>query len=189
MSVGTVQPHHGKIRTWTLPTILGIVLGVVGSMGVVELRPQVAVVPQCAPLKNGQPFSIPFRISNTGYFGFEVVTVHCYFHKMSGMATTQPLKVNVTRGTLHDKTWDNQHLDRGEGKTLTCEIQQLPPIVPTEADMTVVVDYKATWYPTSRGYFRFIGAPGDNWQWLAQPSRDIQKDVDNAVDDAIKNKQ
>lgn len=180
----TTQPHHVKIRTWTLPTVLGLTLGVVGSVGVVELRPQMAVVPQCDPLKKGQPFSIPFRITNVGYFSFKVVTAHCYFHAMFG-TTLQGGKIDMKRGTLHDKTWDNLFLGRGESKTLTCEIQQLPPIVPSQADIAVVIDYNATVYPTARSYFRFIGASGDNWQWLAQPSREIQKDADRQVDEAI----
>jgi hypothetical protein len=84
MRTEAMQPHQGKIRAWTLPTILGLAMGVVGSIGVVELRPQITVLPQCA-LKSGPPFSIPFRISNTGYFAFTVVAAHCYIHKFSGI--------------------------------------------------------------------------------------------------------
>ena len=184
MPHGTTSPHRGKIRTWTPPTVLGLILGVLGSMGVVELRPQMAVVPQCEPLKKGLPFSIPFKITNIGYFSFKVVTAHCYFHTMFGI-TPQGAKIDMKRGTLHDNTWDNLFLERGESKTFTCEIQQLPPIVPSQADIAIVIDYNAAVYPTARSYFRFVGASGDNWQWLAQPSREIQKDADKWVDEAI----
>ena len=179
-----MQPHQGKIRAWTLPTILGLAMGVVGSIGVVELRPQITVLPQCA-LKSGPPFSIPFRISNTGYFAFTVVAAHCYIRKFSGMVidSSTMLLDYMDPITVEDTTWDNRHLGHAEGQTLSCEIEG-ERIRLTETDITVVIDYKATMYPASRAYFRFIGS-GENWQWSALPSQDIQKLADKSVEEAI----
>src|SRR5690242_8286284 len=122
MRPATKQPR-GKIPIWTLPNILSLLIGIVGTAGIVELRPQMAVVPQCEPLKKGQPFSIPFKISNTGYFSFDVSSVHCYFAKMEGKAIDQNLVVHLERATLHDKAWDHRRLERAEGQTLMCEVQ------------------------------------------------------------------
>ena len=156
-------------------------------MGVVEIRPQVTVLPQCAPLKSGQVVSIPFRISNIGYFPLTVVTAHCYIHNLSGMTVNTSTLLRVdTETTVHDKSWDNRHLARAEGQTLMCEIQEREVIMPTDADITVVVDYKATIYPISRSYFRFIGVSSDNWQWLAQPSQDIQRQADKGIKEQTK---
>jgi len=79
-------------------------MGVVGSIGVVELRPQITVLPQCA-LKSGPPFSIPFRISNTGYFAFTVVAAHCYIHKFSGIVidSSTTTLVDMDPYTVEDK--------------------------------------------------------------------------------------
>lgn len=183
----TEQPHHRRIRTWAPPTILGLLIGIAVSIGVVKIRPQVTVLPQCTPLRSGQVVSIPFRISNIGYFPFTVVTAHCYIHNLSGMTVnTSTLLTIDTEATVHDKSWDNRHLGRGEGRTLICETKEPEVIMPTDADITVVVDYKASIYPTSRGYFRFIGASGDNWQWLAQPSQGIQRQADKGIEEQTK---
>jgi hypothetical protein len=79
-------------------------MGVVGSKGVAKLRPQIIVLPRCA-LKSGPPFSIPFRISNTGYFAFTVVAAHCYIHKFSGIVidSSTTTLVDMDPYTVEDK--------------------------------------------------------------------------------------
>jgi hypothetical protein len=51
--------------------ILGAVLAVLGALRIVSLRPQITVTPQ-EPLTSGDVFSVPFRITNTGYLSFYV---------------------------------------------------------------------------------------------------------------------
>jgi hypothetical protein len=176
-------PQLVKIRTWTLPAILGIALGVVGALGVVELRPQLSVAPQ-EPIDKSQPFSVPFRIDNIGYLSFYVDRVFCYLNSVKSA------HIKIDKGTLHDPTWNRFGLDRGEPKTIICNLQnQINPLgVPSAADIAIVIDYRPSeQFPKSfRRYFRFTGAYVDNWQWLAQPSSSIQADADKEIEDHMR---
>jgi AraC-like DNA-binding protein len=176
-------PQHAKIRTWTLPTILGIIIGIVGALGVVELRPQISVSPQ-EPIEKLQPFSVPFRIDNTGYLSFYVDRVFCYLNSV------EVEHVSIQKGTLHDPSWNRFDLDRGDPKTIICNLQnQINPLgLPKAADIAIVIDYRPSeHFPKSfRKYFRFTGAYVDNWQWLAQPSSPIQADADKEIEEHMK---
>jgi hypothetical protein len=176
-------PHHaGKIRSWTLPTVLGIILGVVGSLGVIELRPQMGVIPQ-DPLTKSQPFSVPFRIDNVGYFSFPVDHVFAYIHRVKASHIT------IDQGTYHEPSWNRFDLDRGEGKTVIVKLINFASNeVPSEADIALIVDYRPfRFFPASfRRYFRFVGAYGDNWQWLKEPSADIQAVADRQIEDHMR---
>ncbi len=183
MSAETSPHPHGKARTWTLPTILGLILGALGLLGLVELRPQMTVSPQ-EPLNKSQPFSVPFRISNTGYFSFHVFLVVCYIHEVEFPGTTGP--ITFSGSTVHQGGWEGGTLERGDSQTVICNLANA---IPKKADIAIVIDYAALFIPDvlkSRRYFRFVGAFGDNWQWLPQPSGDIQAQADESVDDFIK---
>jgi hypothetical protein len=166
-----------KTRTWTLRTILGTVLAVLGAMGIVELRPQVTVSPQ-EPIEKSQPFFVPFRILNSGYLAFHVDHVFGYASKVKAG------NISITDGTFHNPDWNNFDLDRGEPKEIIPELIRASNF-PSSADITIVVDIRPfRWFPwSSRRYFRFIGAYVDNWQWLAEPSQAIQADADRAIED------
>ena len=175
-----------KTRSWTVSTVLGLALGtvglVVGVVELVELRPQISVAPQEA-IEKSQPFSVPFRIDNTGYFSLNVEHVFCYLHRMESE------HVSVYRGTLHDPSWNRFEIDRGHSKTIICNLQdQIKPLgLPKAADIAIVVDYHPFGFPKSfRKYFRFVGAYVDNWQWLQQPPEAIQKEADFAIADHMK---
>ena len=172
-----------KSRTWTLPTVLGLIIGIVGAVGIIELRPQISVVPQEA-IEKSQPFSVPFRIDNTGYLSFYVDRVFCYLNSVEGE------RVKVSRGTLHDPSWNRFELDRGEPKAIMCNLQdQIKPLgLPKTADIAIVVDYRPSQhFPKSyRKYFRFTGAYVDSWQWLAQPSAPIQAEADRQIEEHMR---
>jgi hypothetical protein len=170
-----------KTRTWTTPTILGIVLAVVGIVvGAIALRPQIAVLPQ-EPLDASQPFSVPFRIENTGNSSWWLQRIFCYYHKV------QVDGINVQKGTSHSGGWNHHMIERSEAETIRCNLAQAP-LMPATADIAIVVDYrpwqKFPWI--FRRIFRFKGEYVNNWQWLAQPSEEIQKDASSAVDDHMK---
>jgi hypothetical protein len=179
--------QHGKPRTWTLPTILGIAIGIVGALGVIELRPQLSVAPLEA-IEKTQPFSIPFRIDNSGYLSLYVDHVFCYLHKVR--ASDPRLIVSIDKGTFHDPTWNRFELDRAESKTIICNLaNQIKPLaIPSDADITIVIDYRPfKQFPHSfRRYFRFTVGYVDNWQWLAQPSGPIQTDADRQIEDHMR---
>jgi hypothetical protein len=133
------------------------------------------------PMEKSQPFSIPFRIDNSGYFSFYVDHVFCYLNSVKGEHVT------VSKGTLHDPSWNRFDLERGEPKTVICNLQdQIKPLgLPKAADIAIVVDYRPfQHFPRSfRRYARFTGAYVDNWQWLGQPSGPIQADADKEIEE------
>jgi hypothetical protein len=156
------------------------VLGILGALGAVELRPQLSVSPQEA-IEKSQPFSVPFRIQNSGYLSFHVDQVVFYAAEI----TTRSLSIHDSGFASAD--WRDFDLDRGEQKTVVPKLVHAPTM-PSSADITAVVDIRPfKWFPlASRRYFRFIGAYVDNWQWLAQPSRPIQRDADRAVEEYVR---
>ena len=169
-----------KTRTWKLSTVLSLILGALGAVGIIELRPQVTVLPQ-ESIEKSQPFSVPFRIDNSGYLSFHVDHVFGYGHKIKVGGMT------IEQGTLHQPDWNNFELGRGESKTIITNWVHAP-IVPSAADVAIVVDVRPfRWFPWSfRRYFRFTGAYVDNWQWLAQPPGPIQKDADRQIEDHMR---
>ena len=70
------ESHTGKKHNWSTPTVLGLLLGVLGLVGLIELRPQIEVSP-LEELRKEDAFSIPFRIHNTGYISIHIQQVTC----------------------------------------------------------------------------------------------------------------
>lgn len=152
-------------------------------MGVIELRPQMLVSPQ-EPIEKGQPFSVPFRLDNTGYLSFYVADVFCY---------TQELSVgglHIHANSSHNSDFDNVVLDRAEGGTVTCSYTYRGPISPdTVADMAIIIDYKpfrAFPFGTFRKYFRFTGRYVDNWQWTRKPSAEIEAEANEQIEEHLR---
>jgi hypothetical protein len=176
---GKENKQPGRTRNWTLPTILGIALGILGAVGIVELLPQMYVSPQ-EPTEKSNPFSIPFRLANSGYLSFHVVTIHVYINRIVFMGT------NTIGGSVgHLAECDNFSLGRGESQSLIVNLMRGLPTPPSEADIVIVVDYDTILLPKSRRYFRFVGAYVDNWQWLSMHSKEIESEVDRLVNDSI----
>jgi hypothetical protein len=162
MLPGKARAKNRKNKLWTVPTVLGLVLGVLGAVGIIELRPQVMMSP-LEQIDKSQPFSAPFRITNTGYFSFHVDRVVC-----------NDLKVQIERFAVEDSAFlmsDNFDLERGVSRTVFCRIATVGPGVSvTAADIAISVDISPfAWFPSHRRQFHFIGTRGDNWQWLEQP--------------------
>ena len=82
---------------------------------------------------------------------------------------------------------DSFTLNAGESKTILCSFLEAPT-PPNEADMIVVVDYRVggnlLW--PARKLFRFTGAYIDNWQWLPEPSGDIEGEANSAIDNLLR---
>ena len=169
-----------KARIWSIPTVLSLILGVLGAVGIIELRPQMAVSPQ-EPIEKSQPFSVPFRVENTGYFSFHVVHLFVYADQVKVAGRT------LSHSTFHMTDWNNFDLNRSESKTVIAQFVSSPSL-PGLADIAVVVDVRPfDWFPHSfRRYFRFTGAYVDNWQWLAQPSGPIQANADKEIEEHMK---
>ena len=171
---GTPHNHKKKTRIWTAPVFLGIAISLVA---LVELRPQISVLADGPLLENSQPFTAPFRITNTGYLAFELTSINCY---IADVEVTGPPSL-IIRNSLYDKEgWDGGVLDRAESKTVACKVAKVMTW-PTKADIVMVVDYTFLGY-RGRRYFRFVGSgPTENWRWLAQPSSDIRKQGDAEI--------
>jgi hypothetical protein len=165
---------------WSLPNILGLVLGLVGALGVVQLRPQMSVSPQ-EETEKGQPFSAPFRFENTGHFSFNVTDVYCY---IKGVKAANYRMTGPSGDLIHRGEWTNINLESGDGGTIPCIGPRAPEI--QMADITIVIDYKPfRFFPFSfRKYFCFTGFKGlhvDNWQWTRSPSGKIEAEVDAEI--------
>ena len=151
--------------------ILMLVIGLLGLAGLIAFRPLLEVSPS-NPIDPRQPFSVPFKITNTGLLAIRDVTIYCYIHRVE----VGPLM--VTNCVVGQPDWNINKLDRGESKTIICRLVQAPTM-PSDADIAIVVDHKAFGVPFKvlRRVFRFIGQYGATWQWLPQPSADIQSSV------------
>jgi hypothetical protein len=149
-------------------------------LGIVELRPQVTVSPQEA-IEKSQPFSVPFRIQNSGYLSFHVEHLFVYANEIKVGGST------FHKATFHEPDWNNFDLGRAESRAIVCNLVHAP-IVPSTADIAFVMDIRPFYlFPHSfRRYFRFTGAYVDNWQWLAQPSQPIQADADREIEDHMR---
>jgi hypothetical protein len=150
-----------KGRAWTMPTVLGLIISVVGALGVIELRPQITVSPM-EPVEKSQPFSAPFKIQNTGYFGIWVEQEFCADRHV--YAGGWKLENNTFGSPAHI------YIDRGDSMTVFCPLFRGP--IPKHADIDIFVYYRP-WksFPhTFHKSFRFIGSYTDNWQWLSEPS-------------------
>lgn len=165
-----------KIRSWTLPTVLGLALGVLGAVGIVELRPQPTALPQPPGLEKSQPFSVPFRIENSGYLSFDVEDVFLYVKAVTLS------HVKLYGAVVNKDDWNHFELNRGDSRTISCNVVKSYNM-PATADIIIVLDIRPFWwFPwSSRRYFRFVGAHKDRWQWLAQPSAPVQADADKSI--------
>jgi hypothetical protein len=181
-SHGKRPDQVAKTRTWTLPTVLGLVLGVIGAVGVIELRPQMLVSPQ-EPTQRSQPFSVPFRIENTGYLSFYVEHVSCVVNKV------KVGELQISDSVKPFPEWDGIVLDRADGGTVTCNIYSGPITPKTIADIAIVIDYKPCrsfpFGPFTK-YFGFDGRYVDNWQWTRKPSRQSQTEAGKATEEYLR---
>jgi len=172
------RPHVAKTRSWKLASFLSLGLGVLGAVGVIELRPQISVSPQ-EPIEKSQPFSVPFQIENTGYFPFWLQRPFCFLNEAHDSGNW-----SASHFTAHQPWWNRHIIDRGEAETIVCGfLHTTPALSTTNADIAVVVDYRPwRFFPwTFRRYFRFQGQYIDNWQWTKQPSDPIQDAADNEI--------
>jgi hypothetical protein len=163
-------------RSWTTSTVLSLVIGVVGALGVLELRPQLAVAPQ-PQLSTGQPFSSPFEISNTGYLSIHIEDIIVSFRIVEYSAG-----ISGNGSAMGDANWDNFELSRGESKTILPYFSggQQPP----KADIVIAVDYRFFGIK-QRWLFRFEGAFINNWLWTKQPIGQLEAEINQSVDDAL----
>jgi hypothetical protein len=162
---------------WTVPAILGIAIGLVGLVGLIELRPQMEVLPK-GELERAQPFSAPFFIHNSGYLAFHLSRAVCFAAKIT---TRQGSWTNGIVGSLDPS---NVEIEAEHNEPVFCKFVHSDS--PPEADITIVVDYTPLGFPdsyVSRKYFRFVGAYVDNWQWVEKTADATNK---QSADEAIR---
>jgi hypothetical protein len=166
------------VQRCALPATLALLLSAIGALGVIELRPQIEVIPE-QEVEPGQPFSAPFQVENTGYSSLYIERIFfCVRHVQWGGAEIRNSVVSYDR-------WANTVLDRGQGESISSHLLQ-SGIPPDEADVVIVIDNRPSkLFPqTERRYFRFTRFDGPYrglWAWLKQPSHDIQADVDEQI--------
>jgi hypothetical protein len=164
-----------KTRSWTVPTVLGLTLSVVGALGVIELRPQLSMSAQ-EQLATNAPFSAPFELTNTGYLSVHIEHVIAIAHRIE-FGNDAVMKDEVWTNI----DWSNFDLIRGGSKTF---FPRFANFRPRRADMVFVVDYRflgKSW----RWFFRFQGDYIDNWHWSKQPIGDLEPSIDKLADSAL----
>ena len=168
-----------KTKIWTTPTVLGLIvggLGLLGLFGLFELRPQLTATSK-EFLEPNQPFTAPFEITNIGYLAVHIEDVTVIEHKVE-----LPNKWSITDAFIHQKGWESFDLERAGGsKTI---LPNLANVMPIKADIVISVDYVFLWH-TWRKYFRFEGLHMSNWQWSKQPIGDLEPDMDKVLADAL----
>lgn len=167
------------VRKRTLLTVLGLLLSSVGALGVIELRPQVVVIPEEA-VEPGQPFSAPFQVENTGYSSLYIERVFFCVRRVKFGGS------EVSNFVASYDNWANLVLDRGQGESIASHfLQSGMPI--DDADVVLVVDSRPwSFFPQAhRSYFRFTRFEGPYrgvWTWLKQPIGDAQTEVDEQIE-------
>jgi hypothetical protein len=184
MPHGKPVSPHAKTRNWTLPTVLGLIVSVVGSVGVIELRPQLSMSPK-EQLVGSDPLSAPFELTNTGYLSTHIVNIIAILHHAecpSGGGHT----LTIDDGQAGNIEWDNFDLQRGGKKTI------IPYFVGSygvpgcnKADMVIAVDYDFLWIKW-RWFFRFVGVRLERWDWEQQPlERGLKHEINAAVEKGL----
>jgi hypothetical protein len=175
MKSGKRSSRKKKTHNWTTPTVLGLILGALGLVGLIELRDQISISPLQLERAN-QPFSTPFRITNTGYLAIHLLKINCEDVDMK----TPGLDAHNNRyGQPWGQNWENFDLERGESKTITCPNLYLPTAnkanLPMKADVVITVRHRPYLLPFGSLQLcsRWVGVAADNWQWHAQPMSEI----------------
>jgi len=113
--------------------------------------------------------SVPLR--RPGYFSCPVDHIFVYVHRLKSR------RVVFAKATVHQTNWNHFSRERAEGKTILVKLADFAADdVPSEADIAALswtTVLSSTFQVPFRRYFRLVGAYGDNWQWLKQPSADI----------------
>jgi hypothetical protein len=157
---GKGKGRGAKTQSWTLPTVLGLILSAVGALGIIALRPQLALSP-AEPLSTMDPFSAPFELMNTGYVGLHVNHIQLF-----------SCKVRINGGGVLDHNsfgqpeWDNFDLPGGATKTVITDFTKGFPV--EQAEILILVQFKYFGI-TQTSSFRFVGVHRDNWRWTKQP--------------------
>ncbi len=178
MKAAKARRRRKKKHHWTLPTVLGLAVSVVGAVGVIELRPQITVAP-LGELDTNQPFSAPFEITNSGYLKVHIESVIVDAYNIE-----YPRGIRMADNIESRVPWDNFDLDRGESKTIFTRFV-ISDQLPIKADIVFSVEYEFFWKRWRRLY-RFEGVHGDRWQWSKQPIGNIEDEVNKRIDEVEK---
>ena len=80
----------------------------------------------------------------------------------------------VTRSVLGRSDWNVDVLEPNESRTVECRLVG-GPRPPDVADLVIVAKYRPEGIPLTRTrMFRFVGRFGETWQWLEQPSGEVE---------------
>jgi hypothetical protein len=147
------------------------------SVGLAALRPRMQIL-QEPPLIKTEALSVPFRIQNSAYFEESIKNALCYYREIKYGAIT--LNDNLARAGLAS----GAILSPDGSKTIYCFLVKSDGRPPTSADIALVVDYKYWIVPfyTFRKYERFVGQYGDHWQWVQQPTAEIEAGANTQIE-------
>jgi hypothetical protein len=155
--------HRSGWNLHTVGAILGTLLSIVG---LIALRPQLNVSID-EPLSSAQPYSPVFRITNTGLTALRDIVPYCYADSIETGAS------KFFKVLLAHNEWTVPVLDRGETKTIVCNMLQTD-VEPTRFDIALVMEYSMYGIPIYKGHraFRWVGTPtpGGTLRLLPQPS-------------------
>ena len=152
----TSKPFYLNWR-WIFSTITFL-------LGLIVLKPSLDITP-LPPTYPDQPFAVPFRITNTSYYGLNDVSVSFTLNYVR-VKNTEFGNIDFERSG-----WKTNRLDSGESITVISKFIKVTEL-PTSADISVITNYRIWWFPfvSLKNTNRFVGNFEGNWEWLPQPA-------------------
>lgn len=161
-------------------TILGLVIGAISLITVIELFPRLSASPT-APFDLGSQFA-SFQISNDGYLPVSDLKFGCFIWKAKIMGTA--FERVTTNSSLYPTL---PKLNVGDSYTIDCRhLIYGPPQTIQSLDMAIFLHYRPWPWPFSlirrTRVFRFTASPGANsMNWYKQPPQPLWDDLNEAL--------
>lgn len=144
------------------------------ALALVAVWPSVSVTQGSQALVQTDPLTVPFTIKNDGFLS-EKIDCIAFVHKFEAQ------RRHINNSLIHQPDWDNQHLDRGDPKTIVIAFADGLGI-PDSAEVGIKVTYTTLGFIRRDKIFQFDGRYGDNWQWMGQPVSDkLRRDFEHEL--------
>ena len=159
--------HYAK-GIWNFVTFLLQLAAMAAAVALYfRFSPNISISP-VSTFQSSDAFSVPFIISNNGYWDFHDVQTTC------SLKDVQFKGIDLRNSAVRTEKGAAHVLSPGEGLTVTCEMDHFlnaPDMKLQSADIGMVVTFRIFLYGKQTRSFRFIAAQdrSNQWHWLPQP--------------------